>query len=339
MEGARQKRHRRVLLVSSYPPRPCGIGAYAATQAERLRADGHAVTVISPPDGAGDLRTPFHGGRPFRLAARRGRGFDRIVVHFQPALYGRRRAPLSALGASLGLLWLVLRRRSTEILVHEADPPRWWRPDEWVLRAAFRAAPMLLFHTDRERRQLERLYRIRVRFRLLDHRGGIRVGAPPSREEARQRLGLPAEEPVFVAPGFIHADKGYDRAAEAVRRGGGHLYVVGSVKDPTPRNMAMLERLRTLAGIDGIRLIERYVDDDELDAWVAAADAVVLPYRRSWSSGILARAQAIGTPAVVTAVGGLPEQASVNDHVVRDDEELAAVLSKLAQERAGAVRR
>jgi glycosyltransferase involved in cell wall biosynthesis len=106
------------------------------------------------------------------------------------------------------------------------------------------------------------------------------------------------------------------------------------VKDPTPRNLATLERLRALAGIDGVRLIERYVDDDELDAWVAAADAVVLPYRRSWSSGMLARAQAIGTPAVVTAVGGLPEQASASDHVVRDDEELAAVLARLGSKRS-----
>jgi glycosyltransferase involved in cell wall biosynthesis len=326
-----------VLLVSSFPPRPCGIGAYAATQARRLRDEGHRITVISPPDGTGDHRVAFHGGRPFRLAARRGGGFDRIVVHFQPALYGRPRSPLSAMGTALGLLSLVRRRPQTEILVHEADPPRWWRPDEALLRRAFRAAPMLLFHTEREREQLERLYRIRVRARLLDHRTGITTGPPVSRSAARERLGLPADETVFLAPGFIHADKGFDRAGQAVRRSGGRLYVVGSVKDPTPANMATLERLRALAEGDSLRLIDRYVTDDELDAWIAAADAVVLPYRRSWSSGVLARAQAIGTPAVVTGVGGLPEQASDRDHVVSNDEELAAVLSRLAGDRAGKV--
>ncbi|HEV3475592.1 MAG TPA: glycosyltransferase [Actinomycetota bacterium] len=329
----------RVLVVSSYPPRPCGIGAYAATQVQRLRAEGHAVTVLSPPDGTGDVHVPFHGGRPFRLATRVGDRFDRIVVHFQPALYGRRRNPLAAIGTSLGLLWLVLRRRRTEIVVHEADPPRWWRPDEVILRLAFRAAPVLLFHTEREHRQLERLYRINVRARLLDHRSGVTVGSPLSRSAARERLGLPTDETVFLAPGFIHADKGFERAAEAVRRSGGHLYVVGSVKDPTPANLATLERLRALADGDSVHLIERYVDADDLDAWVAAADAVVLPYRRSWSSGVLARAQAIGTPAVVTAVGGLPEQATERDHVVGDDAELAAVLGRLAGRGATKVRR
>ena len=85
----------RVLLVSSYPPRHCGIGVYARTQAERLRADGHAVTVLSPPDGDGDIRVPFLGGRAFLRAAAIGARFDRIVVHFQPALYYRPRAPVS----------------------------------------------------------------------------------------------------------------------------------------------------------------------------------------------------------------------------------------------------
>ena len=76
----------RILIVSSYPPRHCGVGAYARDQAARLRADGHAVTVLSPPDGDGEVRVPFLGGGAFRRAARMGRGFDRIVVHFQPAL-------------------------------------------------------------------------------------------------------------------------------------------------------------------------------------------------------------------------------------------------------------
>jgi glycosyltransferase involved in cell wall biosynthesis len=326
----------RLLVVSSYPPRRCGIGAYAAAQVERLRAEGHDVTVLSPPDGDGDVRVRFSGGRPFRAAARLGRGFGRILVHFQPALYYRPRAPLSKVATSLGLWWLCVRRRRTEILVHEADPPVRWRPDYVLLGAAFRAAPLLLFHTTRERDLLEREYRVRVRARIVDHREGIRVRARPTREQARERLGIRGDEPVFVSPGFLHPDKGLERAVRALGSSG-RLYVVGSLKDRTPRNIAYLERLREMAvRAEGAELVERYLDDDELDAWVAAADAVVLPYRRSWSSGALARAQALGTPSVVTAVGGLPEQASAEDVVVRDDEQLAAALARVAAERRGA---
>lgn len=321
----------RVIVVAPYPPRRCGIGAYAAAQVERMRGRGDEVTVISPPDGDGDVRVPFLGGEAFRAAARLGAGADRIVVHFQPALYFEPRAPVSKAATSLALLRLCRRRPRTEVLVHEADPPALWRPDYLILRSAFRAAPVLLFHTEAEWRQLERSYRIRVRARVVPHLDGIRLHARASRAEARRRLGIPEGEPVLVAPGFLHPDKGFERAIDAVRRAGtGRLYVVGSVKDETPRNLAYAERLRRLAdATDGAELVEGFVSDEDFDAWIAAADAVVLPYRRSWSSGALARAQALGTPAVLTSVGGLAEQASPRDTVVEGDRELAAAVARL----------
>lgn len=329
----------RVLMVSSYPPRRCGIGAYATAEAEGLRAEGHHVTVLSPPDGDGDVRVPFFGGRPFRAAARLGRGAHRIVVHFQPALYYRPRAPISKIATSLSLWWLCVRRRQTEVLIHEADRPKRWRPDYFLLARAFRVAPLLLFHTAAERERLERQYGVRVRAALVDHRRSIRVRARPTREEARTRLGLPAEGPIFVTPGFIHPDKGAERAAGALGEVG-HLYIVGSVKDRTPANLAYLGRLRDVsARTERVELVERYLEEEELDTWVAAADAVVLPYRRSWSSGALARAQALGVPAIVTSVGGLAEQAGQRDVVVPDDAGLARAMAAAASDRARTVGR
>src|SRR5207344_475251 len=99
----------RIATISSYPPRHCGIGSYAHAQVERLRANGHEVIVISPPDGDGDVRIPFANGREFREAARRGEGWERIIVHFQPGLYYRpgAAAAISKIRTSLGLLSLV----------------------------------------------------------------------------------------------------------------------------------------------------------------------------------------------------------------------------------------
>ena len=64
------------------------------------------------------------------------------------------------------------------------------------------------------------------------------------------------------------------------------------------------------------------MSDDDFDAWIAAADLFVLPYRRSWSSGALARAQLLGTPAAVADTGGLAEQAGPRDAVFRTGDEL-----------------
>lgn len=59
-----------------------------------------------------------------------------------------------------------------------------------------------------------------------------------------------------------------------------------------------------------ISLVNRFVEDDEITAHFAAADAVVLPYHRSSASGPAHIAMSNGLPLVLTAVGGLPEAVS-----------------------------
>ena len=58
---------------------------------------------------------------------------------------------------------------------------------------------------------------------------------------------------------------------------------------------------------DLIERVDRYVTDAELTTYFQRADAVVLPYHRSSSSGPLQIAMSAGLPVVVTAVGGLVE--------------------------------
>jgi glycosyltransferase involved in cell wall biosynthesis len=348
----------RILIVSSYPPRHCGIGAYAREQSARLRAEGHQVTVLSPPDGDGDLRVPFIGGGAFRRAAAIGGRFDRIIVHYQPALYQPPRKPIGKILTSVSLGWLVARRRRvTELLIHEADPPIAWRPDYAALRLAFRGARMLVFHTEIERRAFERMYRMRLgaRGRVSPHVAAVGSSAAVTREDARARLGIAdAPSPVFVSPGFLQESKGLDRVLEAFARvfasdgerppGGpaprASLYLVGSVREDSAENRSYVEQLRArCADVSGAHLVERFVSEEEFDLWVSAADRVVLAYRRSWSSGVLARAQELGTPAIVCDVGGLAEQVSGTDVLVEGDEGLVQAFERMkAGTREGAAR-
>lgn len=60
---------------------------------------------------------------------------------------------------------------------------------------------------------------------------------------------------------------------------------------------------------DRITFVNDYVPDEVVSAAFAHADVVVLPYRRSSSSGPLHVAMSWGLPVVVTRVGGLPEAA------------------------------
>ena len=76
-------------------------------------------------------------------------------------------------------------------------------------------------------------------------------------------------------------------------------------------------------------LIEGFQSDEDFDAWVSAADRLVLPYTRAWSSGALARARLLGTPSIVSAVGGLVEQVGPEDEVVRSDDELRRAIQRV----------
>ena len=77
-------------------------------------------------------------------------------------------------------------------------------------------------------------------------------------------------------------------------------------------------------------LVENFVTDEDFDAWVAAADWMVFPYRAAWSSGALARAQRLGTPALVSDAGGLAEQAGADDVVFATEEVLTELFARAA---------
>jgi glycosyltransferase involved in cell wall biosynthesis len=68
-----------------------------------------------------------------------------------------------------------------------------------------------------------------------------------------------------------------------------------------------LEELAAILPRDRLTVVDRYVADDEVPAFFAAAHLVVLPYRRSWASGPLHIAMNCGLPKVTTSVGGLVE--------------------------------
>jgi glycosyltransferase involved in cell wall biosynthesis len=154
---------------------------------------------------------------------------------------------------------------------------------------------------------------------------------------ARRQLHVPSEGTVFVCAGFIQPSKGFDRAVDAFERASAgaaapvpRLYVVGSVREPTAENRAYADALAERCdAVAGAALVEGFVDDAGFDLWISAADWVVLPYRRAFSSGVLARAHALGRPSLVSPVGGLSEQAGPSDVVVGDDEELVAAIRRV----------
>jgi glycosyltransferase involved in cell wall biosynthesis len=132
-----------------------------------------------------------------------------------------------------------------------------------------------------------------------------------TRESARQALGLDGEVAVFF--GYVRRYKGLDTLLDAwpaVRRERPATLVVAGefYEDATPyRERVARANAGAAAEAAPIRLIDRYLPDDQVEALFKAADVVVLPYRSATQSGVTHVAYALGKPVITTDVGGLAE--------------------------------
>ena len=118
------------------------------------------------------------------------------------------------------------------------------------------------------------------------------------------------------------------------------LFIVGSLRVPDSETVKYLDELRQLAAeYSNVHLVESFVSNNDFDTWITASDCVVLPYSEIWSSAVLGRARILDRPAIVSSVGGLPEQACENDVVFSTDEELAEAFRTLARRFSAAAKR
>jgi glycosyltransferase involved in cell wall biosynthesis len=134
------------------------------------------------------------------------------------------------------------------------------------------------------------------------------AGADPVPEtEAKRRLQLTGKR-VLLFFGFVREYKGLDVLLEAVQQldpaEGHHLLVVGEFYDDRARYRAALDNL-TQRG--QLTLVDRYVPNEEIGLYFAAADLVAVPYLSATQSGVIQIAYGFGKPVVATAVGGIPE--------------------------------
>ncbi|HSM55485.1 MAG TPA: glycosyltransferase family 4 protein [Candidatus Sulfomarinibacteraceae bacterium] len=120
-------------------------------------------------------------------------------------------------------------------------------------------------------------------------------------------LRLP-DVPLLLFCGFVRPYKGLDILLQALpdvlRCRRVHLLVAGEFwqgEDP------YRELVSELQLEEAVTFENRYVPDDELAAYLDAADVVVLPYRHATQSAVIQLAFGRGRPVITTGVGGLAE--------------------------------
>lgn len=146
---------------------------------------------------------------------------------------------------------------------------------------------------------------------LVKHPLYDNFGEPVSKEVARKKLGINANEKIILFFGFIRKYKGLDILLEAMKllppanasAGTPKLLVAGEFYEDAKPFHDQIKRL----GIED-RLILRtdFIPDSEVKYYLCAADVVIQPYRNATQSGVTPLAYHFEKPMIVTNVGSLP---------------------------------
>jgi len=141
---------------------------------------------------------------------------------------------------------------------------------------------------------------------------GVDAGRFPamSRGEARARLGLPAQRPVFLCVGHLLPVKGVDVLAAAFEAISG----TGTLPDGAQLVFAgagpmrrWLERRRDRTGRrDAVSLLG-HISREQVALYMNAADVLVLPSRNEGCPNVVLEALSCGTPVVASRVGAVPD--------------------------------
>jgi glycosyltransferase involved in cell wall biosynthesis len=177
-----------------------------------------------------------------------------------------------------------------------------------LTRCVARCCDAVIAHPQAARRALEASYGPLPNCTVIAHGSYIGLYGPQlDRAESRAALGLPIPGPVLLNLGTLRPYKGIEDLLAAFAQlpadTRGTLLIAGAAKDHA--YAAALER--QAATIPGARLHPRFILDEQLPVYLAAADVVVLPYHALLTSGVLLWALSYGRPVVAPAFGAVRE--------------------------------
>ncbi len=208
------------------------------------------------------------------------------------------------------MIVLMMRKTRIVFLCHNVVPHEISPIDRLLSRVAFSAADSFLVQSEEDR---DNLMKIKKRPRVTLNPLPLfdffeKVGL--SRDEAKRSIGY-SDERLILFFGYIRPYKGLKFLLEAMPeirdKTGAGLLVVGEFYEPSD---PYLDIVRESGAGEAVRFVDRYVGNEEVEAFFAASDLVVLPYITATQSGIVQIAISFDRPVIVTAVGGLPEVVS-----------------------------
>jgi glycosyltransferase involved in cell wall biosynthesis len=206
----------------------------------------------------------------------------------------------------------LLRLRGVRLVwtAHNLEPHELYHP-AWgflLYRLVARWADAIIAHSQAARELLE------ARYGTLPHCTVIPIGnyvglygAPRERAASRAALDLPPDGSLLLCLGALRPYKNIEGLIDAFgalpQTGRGTLLIAGAAKSPG----YAAELLARAQSVPGVQVRAAFVPDSQLPAYLAAADVVVLPYRKLLTSAMLLCALSYARPVVAPAFGPVRE--------------------------------
>ncbi len=324
----------RVALVTTWPPRACGIATYARKLVAGMTSDDPAgLDLFVVAEEGGETGAD---GVPCAAAFRRQdawaeavidavTGGEAQVAHFQhaPDILGTGRPMIQACRG--------LRERGVRVVVTLHTVFTRWsgllerRPlAPEFHRALGEATDALIVHGEGSREILASQGLDKSRVHVIPH--GTDAPVRGDAAAGRTLLGLDEEAEVILFFGFIHIQKNIHVLVRALprviaERPEARLAVVGKVGGDHWYNRRYLDWLRRLAHRAGVLerlvVVPRFVSEDELADVHAAARVVALPHAQRYASasGVVHGALAMGVPLLCSDG---PKFEEVGSHLGQD---------------------
>ncbi len=212
-------------------------------------------------------------------------------------------------GPCLGTIAALLRwftRQRIVFVCHNVHPHERHGLDRLLTWYGLTSAERLIVHSEADREEAHRMFpRTEIvstphptydQFRFQ----GI------SQQEAQAKLGV--EGKVLLCFGYVRQYKGLEHLLKAlpevVREIDVTLLVAGEFYEPRTKYDDLI---RTLGLERQVRVIDRYIPNEEVEFYFSACDVLICPYVSGSQSGIIQIAYSFHKPVICTSVGGLPE--------------------------------
>lgn len=228
----------------------------------------------------------------------------------------------------------LLRGHRMQVLYwcHNVAPHEARVADRYLTWLALSQGHAYVVHSPRDERLLQELFPQRPVYRtplpVLNMFGSQVI----EREEARRLLGLNVSKPIALFFGFVRPYKGLGYLLEALalvrQEMDVHLLIAGEFWESEEFYISQIKRLNLG---QAVTVINRYIPNEEIPLYFAAADVVVLPYLETSQSAVMEMAHGFGKPTIVSCVAGMMDAA-------RDRSDSLLVPPRDSSALAGAIR-